>query len=76
MAEKKSNEKPLSGEEAMKRYNLMVKFAAVIAVLLISYQVWSFFVSSRYQALCGGSYWDLNSQQVESCKDVKSELEK
>lgn len=66
----------LSEAEAMKRYNFIVKVAAVAAVLLISYQVWSFFVSSRYQALCGGSYWDLSNKQIEACKDVKSELEK
>lgn len=66
----------MSEEEAMKRYNVIVKFAAVAAILLMSYQVWSFFVSSRYQALCGGSYWDLNSKQVAACKDAKSELDK
>ncbi|MCX7898733.1 MAG: hypothetical protein N2444_01350 [Methylocystis sp.] len=68
------NEK-MTKDEAMKRYNLIVKFAAVAAILLISYQIWSFFVSSRYQALCGASYWDLSSKQIDYCKDVKSELD-
>ncbi len=66
----------MTEDEAMKRYNLIVKFAAAAAILLISYQIWSFFVSSRYQALCGASYWDLNNKQIDACKDIKSELDR
>jgi hypothetical protein len=53
-----------------------MKIAAIAAVLLTGYYVWSFFVSSRYQALCGASYWELNKTQIESCVDRKKELEK
>lgn len=66
----------MSEAEAMKRYNLIVKFAAIAAILLMSYQAWSFFVSSRYQALCGGSYWDLSNKQIEACKAAKTELDR
>lgn len=57
------------------RFNNIVKVAAVLALLLGSYNLWSFFNSSRYQALCGASYWDLNRSQLDSCLDQKRELE-
>lgn len=66
----------LSEAEAMKRYNLFVKVAAVAAIVLMCYQAWSFFVSSRYQALCGGSYWDLSNKQIQACEEKTGELEK
>ncbi|MBM3576256.1 MAG: hypothetical protein FJX40_01050 [Alphaproteobacteria bacterium] len=63
-------------EDPQTRFNIMMKIAAIAAVLLTGYYVWSFFVSSRYQALCGASYWELNKTQIESCVDRKKELEK
>lgn len=66
----------MSEADAMKRLNIIIRIAAVAALLLGGYQLWSFFVSSRYQALCGGSYWDLNRAQIDSCKDLKTELDK
>ncbi|MEF3365727.1 hypothetical protein V3H18_04180 [Methylocystis sp. 9N] len=63
-------------QDPYKRFNTMMKLAAVAAVLLTGYYIWSFFVSSRYQALCGGSYWELNQKQIDSCLDMKRELEK
>jgi hypothetical protein len=53
-----------------------MKIAAVAAVVLTGYYIWSFFVSSRYEALCGGSYWELDKKQIDSCLDRKKELEK
>ncbi|GLI92546.1 hypothetical protein [Methylocystis echinoides] len=57
------------------RFNVLLKIAAVLALLLGSYNLWSFFTSSRYQALCGKSYWDLNSSQLDSCLEQKRNLE-
>jgi hypothetical protein len=70
-------ETKMSGtEDPQTRFNIMMKVVALAAVLLTGYYVWSFFVSSRYQALCGASYWELNKTQIESCVDRKKELEK
>lgn len=61
--------------DLMNRFNTIVKIAAVLALVLGSYNVWSFFNSSRYQALCGKSYWDLNRSQLDSCLDQKRSLD-
>mgnify|MGYP001015037438 CR=1 FL=1 len=63
-------------EDAERRFSLIIKIATLAAVLLTLYYVWSFFVSSRYQALCGGSYWELDRKEIDSCVDRKKELEK
>ena len=63
-------------QDAETRFNIIMKIAAVAAVLLTAYYIWSFFVSSRYEALCGGSYWELDKKQVDACVDRKKELEK
>jgi len=47
----------------------------VVVALLGGYYVWSYYVSSKYQALCGGSYWQLTAQEVASCKELKTELD-
>jgi hypothetical protein len=65
----------MPGADPIRRLNIMVRIAAVAALLLGGYYVWSFFVSSRYQALCGKSYWELTPAQIESCKELKSELD-
>lgn len=57
------------------RFNMILKVAAVIALLLMSYNLWSFFNSSRYQALCGASYWELNRSQLDACLEQKRTLE-
>ncbi len=57
------------------KFNALVKAAAILALLLGGYNLWSFFSSSRYQALCGASYWELNRAQLDSCLAVKKELE-
>jgi hypothetical protein len=57
------------------RFNNIVKVAALLALVLGSYNIWSFFNSSRYQALCGKSYWDLSSSQLDSCLDQKRSLD-
>ena len=57
------------------RYNIILKVAAILALLLGSYNLWSFFNSSRYQALCGASYWELNRAELDSCLDQKRNLE-
>lgn len=63
-------------QDPYKRFNMMMKLAVVVSVLLTGYYIWSFFVSSRYQALCGGSYWELNRKQIDSCLERKRELER
>ncbi len=57
------------------RFNTILKVAAVFALLLGAYNLWSFFNSSRYQALCGASYWDLSRAQLDGCLDQKRNLE-
>lgn len=56
----------------MKKLNV---FLLVIGSLFIGYYFWSFFVSSRYQALCNVTFWFATKEQVEACKAVKSELD-
>ena len=58
-----------------RRINTLTKVLAVISLLLGGYYVWSFFVGSRYQALCGKTYWELTKAQIEACKEMKSELD-
>lgn len=57
------------------RYNMIVKVAALLALLLGAYNLWSFFNSSRYQALCGASYWELNRSELDACLDQKRSLD-
>lgn len=57
------------------RFNTILKFAAIFALLLGAYNLWSFFNSSRYQALCGASYWELSRAQLDGCLDQKRNLE-
>ncbi len=57
------------------RFNVLVKIAAVLALLLGGYNLWSIFYSSRYQALCGKSYWELSRAQLDACLDQKRNLE-
>jgi hypothetical protein len=44
-------------------------------VLIACYYLWSFFVSSRYQALCQLVYWDSTTSQIRSCDELRSQLE-
>ncbi|HXY59608.1 MAG TPA: hypothetical protein VEH76_13630 [Methylocystis sp.] len=46
-----------------------------VCCALIGYYVWSFFVSSRYQALCNIAYWSATKEQIEACRNRKSELD-
>jgi hypothetical protein len=71
MEERMSESKP----DPMTRYNTILKVAALIALVLGGYNLWSFFNSSRYQALCGASYWELNRSQLDSCLDQKRSLD-
>jgi hypothetical protein len=57
------------------RFNNILKIVAVLALVLMSYNLWSFFSSSRYQALCNASYWEMNRSQLDSCLDQKRGLE-
>jgi hypothetical protein len=59
-----------------KEINNIIKIALVIVLILGSYNLWSFFNSSRYQALCGASFWELNRSELNSCLDQKQELDK
>ena len=59
-----------------KDINKIIKIALVIVLILGSYNLWSFFNSSRYQALCGASFWELNRSELNSCLDQKQELDK
>ncbi|BDV35418.1 MULTISPECIES: hypothetical protein [Methylocystis] len=57
------------------RFNTIWKVAFVLALLLGAYNLWSFFNSSRYQALCGASYWELSRAQLDGCLEQKQNLE-
>jgi hypothetical protein len=63
------------GTDPLSGYHTIVKIAALLALLLGAYNLWSFFNSSRYQALCGASYWELNRSQLDSCLDQKRSLD-
>lgn len=63
-------------EDALRHFSGLIKVSLFLAVLATAYYVWSFYVSSRYQALCGASYWEMDRAQVDSCEDVKTELSK
>ncbi|QGM45633.1 hypothetical protein [Methylocystis heyeri] len=58
----------------MEKRSVNLWLAALIG-LFCCYYLWSFFVSSRYQALCNMTYWFATPAQVESCKEIKSELD-
>jgi hypothetical protein len=47
----------------------------LLCCAFIGYYIWSFFVSSRYQALCNITYWFATQAQIESCKEIKTELD-
>ncbi|BGE86584.1 MULTISPECIES: hypothetical protein [Methylosinus] len=46
--------------------------AAIAAIL--GYEAWSFFVASRYQALCGISYWTATEAQLRACDEMGTAL--
>lgn len=48
---------------------------AAVATVLMGYYIWSLFVGSRYQALCNVTYWQASKQEIEACKDAKTELD-
>ena len=50
-------------------------FLYALSFALIGYYIWSFFVSSRYQALCNITYWSATNEQIEACKNRKIELD-
>jgi hypothetical protein len=47
-------------------------FTAVLGSLVFG--VWSFFVASRYQALCEISYFSASSAELKHCDERLSEL--
>jgi len=59
-----------------KDINKIIKIALGVVLILGTYNLWSFFNSSRYQALCGASFWELNRSELNSCLDQKQELDK
>lgn len=66
----------MSAPDYQKQINTLVKIALAVALVLGSYNVWSFFNSSRYQALCGASYWELSRSELNSCLDQKTALDR
>lgn len=66
----------MSATDHQKQINTLVKIALGVALVLGSYNIWSFFNSSRYQALCGASYWELSRTELKSCLDQKTALDK
>lgn len=64
-----------SNPDPITRFNNIVKVVAIIVFVLMSYNLWSFFNSSRYQALCNASYWEMNRSQLDSCLETKKELD-
>ena len=57
----------------MKKQNV---FLLALSCALIGYYFWSFFVSSRYQALCNITYWSATRAQIEACREAKTELDR
>lgn len=70
------SEANMASSDPYKDINNIIKIAFIVALILGSYNLWSFFNSSRYQALCGASFWELNRPELESCLDQKKELDK
>jgi uncharacterized RDD family membrane protein YckC len=56
----------------MRRLNILLY---VLSFLFIGYYFWSFFVSSRYQALCNVTFWFATKEQVDACREMKNELD-
>jgi hypothetical protein len=48
----------------------------LLVAVLAGYGLWSFFVASRYQALCQLSYWSSTAEQLRSCDAIATELQK
>jgi hypothetical protein len=50
---------------------------ALLAVTCVAmgFYVWSLLVSSRYQALCNVNYWSATKEELDSCKEAKTELD-
>jgi hypothetical protein len=66
----------MASSDPYKDINTIIKVAFVVVLILGSYNLWSFFNSSRYQALCGASFWELNRAELNSCLDQKQALDK
>jgi len=47
----------------------------VAASLAMGWFFWSLFVGSRYEALCNISYWTASKEEIEGCKEAKTELD-
>jgi len=41
----------------------------------VGYGVWSFYVASRYQALCELSYWSATKDELKLCDERMAELQ-
>jgi hypothetical protein len=65
-----SRRTPLEKGPAMNRKILFLLF-----IVVTGYGLWSFFVASRYQALCQLSYWSSTDAQLRACDELKSELQ-
>jgi hypothetical protein len=50
-------------------------FLLALTVALLGYFLWSFLVSSRYQALCNVTYWSATREELNACKEMKTELD-
>ncbi|NBS34946.1 MAG: hypothetical protein EBS82_03750, partial [Methylocystaceae bacterium] len=50
----------------------LILFSLLIA--LMGFGVWSFFVASRYQALCELSYFSASTAELKHCDERLSEL--
>ena len=47
----------------------------VVTCLAMGLFFWSLFVSSRYQALCNLDYWSATKEEIDACKEAKTELD-
>ncbi len=46
-----------------------------LTILFGGYFLWSFFVGSRYQALCNITYWSATQEEIKACKELQTELD-
>ncbi|MBI1868309.1 MAG: hypothetical protein HYS06_08455 [Methylocystis sp.] len=47
----------------------------VLLIVILGYNVWALFGSARYVSLCDVSYWSATPKEMQSCNEMKSELD-
>lgn len=54
----------------------MAKNALIaLVIVLLGYNVYALFASSRYVSLCNSSYFSATPKEAQACKELRSELD-